>query len=53
MPTALLIEQFHRAGGTLAQYKAGLRFALEADWLVTNQSGDSVQFGEAGIVLYS
>jgi hypothetical protein len=53
VPTNLLLERFRQAGGTPAQYEAGLRYALEADWLVMDETGTSVEFGQAGIVLYS
>jgi hypothetical protein len=53
VPIDLLLKRFRREGGTLAQYEAGLRYALEADWLVMDEASTSVEFGQAGIVLYS
>jgi hypothetical protein len=39
VPTELLLNRFREVGGSLAQYEAGLRFALTAGWLVLDKGG--------------
>ena len=52
VPTELLLARFRQAGGTQAQYDAGLRHALDVGWLVLDEAGTSVEFTQAGIDLY-
>lgn len=47
-----LWARFRDAGGTKAQYEAGLRHALQIGWLVLDEVGTSVTFTQAGMDMY-
>jgi hypothetical protein len=39
--------------GTAAEYSAGLKLAIERDWLWLHESGTYVKFTEAGAALFA
>jgi hypothetical protein len=40
-------------GGTLGEYSAGIKRAIERDWLKMHESGTFVKFTEAGAMLFA
>ena len=42
-----------RAGGTPAEYSAGLKFAIERGWLELHDSGTFVRFTQSGADLFA
>lgn len=43
----------YQAGGSPAEYKAGLLLAIERDWLFLHESGTYVKFTQAGADLFA
>jgi len=44
---------FLRAGGTPAEYRAGLKRAIEKGWFELHESGTYVRFTQAGAELFA
>jgi hypothetical protein len=53
MSLDLIRSRFVKDGGSLSEYEAAIRFALENDWLLLSADGTQVEFGKAGVALCS
>ena len=53
VPTELLLDGFRQVGGSQTQFEVALRYALATNWLVLDEAGLAVKFGQAGFDLYS
>jgi hypothetical protein len=49
----LINEPFLKAGGSPAEYLAGLKLAIAKDWLWRHESGTYVKFTPAGAELFA
>jgi hypothetical protein len=53
IPIEAINGPFLRAGGSPAEYRAGLKFAIAPGWLWMHESGTYVKFTEAGAELFA
>jgi hypothetical protein len=57
MDQRILIEMingpFLKAGGSPAEYRAGLEFAISSGWLLKHESGTYVKFTPAGAEMFA